>query len=225
MALICLKNIANSYCLKNINLTIQDGELMVLLGSTGAGKSTLLNVIAGLTPYEGEVYFNGRNMNLIPPEKRGIGYLFQDIALFPHLCAYDNIAFSLRAAKCPKDEVKRRVEEIMQLMHISHLKDRYPKELSGGEKQRVGLARALVRKPEILLLDEPLSSLDPATACSIRRELKQLKRELKLTILYVTHNYAEAGELADRIAVIMNGELKRLGSPEEILNNLTVNPS
>ena len=216
MCLISLQNISTSYCLKNVNLNLQSGEMIVILGFTGAGKSTLLNVIAGLTKYQGRVFFNQQNMNNVPTEKRDIGYLLQDIYLFPRLNAYENIAFGLHACACPADALKEKVQEIMELLHISHLNKRYPKDLSGGEKQRVGLARSLVRQPKVLLLDEPLSSLDPSTAKSIRKELQVLHRRLKLTTLYVTHDFAEARELADRLVVLVDGQLKQLGSVRDI---------
>ncbi|WP_353852681.1 ABC transporter ATP-binding protein [Dehalobacter restrictus] len=216
MSLIRLQNITTPYCLKNVNLDIEDGELMAVLGFTGAGKSTLLNVIAGLTEYAGDVYFNDHNMNRIPTEKRKVGYLLQDIYLFPHLTAFNNIAFSLRAGGSSADVIRNKIEEILDLLHIAHLRDRYPKELSGGEKQRIGLARSIIMEPKILLLDEPLSSLDPSTANSIRKELKVLQKRLNLTMLYVTHDFSEARELADRIVVIAEGQIKQLGSVQDI---------
>lgn len=216
MSFIRLQNITTPYCLKNINLDIEAGELVVILGFTGAGKSTLLNVIAGLTEYQGEVYFNQKNMNHVPTEKREVGYLFQDICLFPHLDIFNNIAFGLRATACPTDKITQKVEKILDLLHITYLKKRYPKDLSGGEKQRVGLARSLIMEPPILLLDEPLSSLDPSTAKNIRKELKLLHRRLNLTTLCVTHDFVEAQELADKIVVIVEGELKQLGSARDI---------
>lgn len=218
MSRISLQNINTPYCLKNINLDIESGEFLVVLGSTGSGKSTLLNVIAGLTKYQGAVYFNNKKMNHVSTEKRNVGYLMQDIYLFPHLNTFDNIAFGLRATSCPGEKITQKVDEILELLHLNHLKDRYPKDLSGGEKQRVGLARSLVREPEILLLDEPLSNLDPFTANNIRRELMTLHSRLNLTILYVTHNFAEARELADKIVVILEGEVKQVGSVNDIFN-------
>lgn len=216
MPYIKLRNVTTPYSLTNVNLDIEEGELIVLLGFTGAGKSTLLNVVAGLTEYQGEVYFNQQKMDVIPTEKRDVGYLLQDIYLFPHLSTFANIAFGLRATSCPADIITEKVEAILDLLHIGHLKKRYPKDLSGGEKQRVGLARSLVMEPKILLLDEPLASLDPATAGSIRKEFKALHNRLNLTTLYVTHDFSEARELADRIVVIINGELKQSGSVQDI---------
>jgi len=216
MPSIHLRNITTPYCLKNVNLDIKNGELIVLLGFTGAGKSTLLNVIAGLTEYRGEVFFNQKNMNNIPTEKRDVGYLFQDIYLFPHLNTYNNIAFGLRATVCPADQITNKVESILDLLHIGHLKKRYPRDLSGGEKRRVGLARSLIMEPKVLLLDEPLINLDPVTAGNIRKEIKAIHSRLNLTTLFVTHDFDEARELADRIAVLVKGELKQQGMVDDI---------
>jgi ABC-type sugar transport system ATPase subunit len=216
MSYISLRNIITPYCLKNINLGIEKGELMVLLGFSGAGKSTLLNVIAGLTEYQGDVYFNQQNMNRIPTEKRDIGYLFQDIFLFPHLDTFNNIAFGLRATDCPSSEVNERVEDMLVLFRIGHLKNRYPKELSGGEKRRVGFARSLIMEPKILLMDEPLSSLDPVTARTLREEFKEIHCRLNLTTVYVTHDFTEARKLADRIVVLIDGEIKQKGTTQAI---------
>ncbi|MEN3006018.1 ABC transporter ATP-binding protein [Dehalobacterium formicoaceticum] len=216
MSFISLQNVTTPYCLKNVNLDIEAGELMAVLGFTGAGKSTLLNVIAGLTKYKGDVYFNQKNMNATPTERRNVGYLLQDIYLFPHLNTFDNVAFGLRAGACPADKITGKVEEILDLLHITHLKKRYSRDLSGGEKQRVGLARSIIMEPKILLLDEPLSSLDPSTAKNIRKELMVLHNRLNLTMLYVTHDFSEARELADRIVVLVEGQIKQLGPAQDI---------
>lgn len=218
MSTIRLQNISTPHCLKNVNLDIEAGELVIVLGFTGAGKSTLLNVIAGLTEYTGDVYINQQNMNNIPTERRNVGYLLQDIYLFPHCNTFDNVAFGLRASGYTCDRIRDKVEETLDLLHIEHLKNRYPKDLSGGEKQRIGLARSIIMEPKILLLDEPLASLDPSTANSIRQELKILQNRLKLTMLYVTHDFAEARELADRIIVIAEGQIKQSGSVWDIFN-------
>ena len=218
MSYISLRNITTPYCLKNVNLNIEAGEIMAVLGFTGAGKSTLLNVIAGLTEYKGDVYFNQNNMNQISTERRSVGYLFQDICLFPHLNTFDNIAFGLRAGRYPTDQIKGKIDSMLDLLNITHLKERYPNDLSGGEKQRVGLARSIIIEPKILLLDEPLSSLDPSTAKSIRKELRVLRNRLNLTMLNVTHDIAEAKEIAERIDEITEGKIKQLGSVQDILN-------
>jgi ABC-type Fe3+/spermidine/putrescine transport system ATPase subunit len=210
-----LENICKYIC-RNVELEIKDKELLVLLGPSGAGKTTLLNIIAGLTDYEGSVLFNSQRVDKLPASKRGVGYLFQDLFLFPHLDVAANIAYGLKTRRPPHDGVRERVEELLHLMKISHLAERYPKHLSGGEKQRVALARALALSPSVLLLDEPLSSLDAQTAKYLRTELRQLQRRLGITTIYVTHDLAEAEEMADRIAVIQEGQLQQVGKPEEV---------
>ncbi len=210
-----LKNITNYIC-KDVNLTVLDKELLVLLGPTGAGKTTLLKVISGLTDYQGGVLFDGVAVDRLAPSKRGVGYLFQDLALFPHLDVESNIAYSLRIQKKRPQEVKARVEELLELMGIRHLASRYPRDLSGGERQRTALGRVLASSPRVLLLDEPLSSLDLTTSKYLRVELRQLQRELGITTIYVTHNLTEAEEMGNRIAVIHQGKLEQVGMPEEV---------
>jgi len=215
MSSIKLENISKYVC-KNINLEIFDKELLVLLGPNGAGKSTLLNVIAGLIDYEGSVFFDNKPIDKLPANKRRIGYLFQELNLFPHLDVSANIAYGLRVQKQSQDEIKDRVEELLQLMKIKHLSSRYPKELSGGEKQRVALSRALANSPRILLLDEPMNSLDYRTSKYLRTEFKILQKKLGITTIYVTHNFYEAEEMAQRIAVLDKGRVEQIGSPKEI---------
>lgn len=210
-----LKNICKHIC-RNVNLEILDGEFLVLLGPSGAGKTTLLNVIAGLNDYEGSVVFDGRPVDGVAASKRRIGYLFQQLVLFPHLDVAANIAYSLKARRLPQSKIGPRVEELLQMMRIKHLSQRYPKQLSGGEQQRVALARALALSPEVLLLDEPLSSLDWSTARYLRTELKQLQKELGITTVYVTHDLVEAEEIADRIAVIHDGSVEQVAPPDEV---------
>ncbi len=215
MPSIKLKNIGKYIC-HDVNLEIFDKELLVLLGPNGAGKTTLLNVIAGLTDYSGSVLFDDVPVDKVPVSKREVGYLFQDLVLFPHLDVAANIAYGLKAHKQPQSEVGTRVQELLQLMRIKHLSSRYPKQLSGGERQRVALARALALSPEVLLLDEPLSSLDMQTSKYLRIELKQLQKELGITTIYVTHDLIEAEEIADRIAIIQHGQVEQAGSPDEV---------
>jgi len=210
-----LKNISKYVC-QGVNLKILDKELLVLLGPNGAGKSTLVNIIAGLIDYEGSVLFDSMPVDKLPASKRGIGYLFQDLVLFPHLDVAANIAYGLRAKKQPQHQVEARVGQLLQMMKIKHLSSRYPKHLSGGEKQRVALARALAPSPRILLLDEPLSGLDAQTAKYLRIELKQLQRKLGITTVYVTHDLQEAEEMAERIAVLQDGHLEQVSKPEEV---------
>jgi ABC-type Fe3+/spermidine/putrescine transport system ATPase subunit len=210
-----LKNICKYIC-QDVNLKIFDKELLVLLGPNGAGKTTLLNIIAGLIDYGGSVLFDGAPVDKVPASKREVGYLFQDLILFPHLDVTANIAYGLRAWKQPPDKAEVRVQELLQMMKIKHLSSRYPKHLSGGEKQRVALARALALSPKVLLLDEPLNSLDVQTSRYLRTELKQLQRELGITTIYVTHDLTEAEEMADRIAIIQHGHIEQVGTPDEV---------
>jgi len=210
-----LKNICQYIC-RDVNLKIRDKELLVFLGPNGAGKTTLVNIIAGLTDYEGSVLFDGVPVDKLPANKRGVGYLFQDLVLFPHLDVAANIAYGLTTKKQPPHQVEARVKQLLQMMKIEHLSSRYPKHLSGGEKQRVALARAFAPSPRVLLLDEPLSSLDVPTAKYLRTELKQLQQRLGTTTVYVTHDLQEAEEMADRIAVLQNGQLEQVGKPEEV---------
>ena len=215
MSSIKLENISKYVC-KNVNLEIFDKELLVLLGPNGAGKSTLLNVIAGLIEYEGSVFFDNKPIDKLPANKRRIGYLFQELNLFPHFDVAANIAYGLRVQKQSQDKIRARVEELLQIMKIKHLSSRYPKELSGGEKQRVALARALANSPHILLLDEPMNSLDYRTSKHLRTEFKILQKKLGITTLYVTHNFYEAEEMAQRIAVLDRGRVEQIGLPKEI---------
>lgn len=215
MPSIQLRGITNFIC-RNVDLEIDRGEFLVLLGPNGSGKTTLLNVIAGLAEYRGSVLFDGSGVDEVPPHRRGIGYIFQDLALFPHLDVRSNIAFGLEAHKQDRGEVQGRVKEMMALTRIESLAHRYPAELSGGERQRVAIARALAPHPRALLLDEPFNSLDIGITKHLRLELKDLQRRLGLTTVFVTHNQKEAEELGDRIAVLRGGELMQVGTPEEI---------
>jgi len=196
MPSIVVKGISNYAC-RNVDLESRDKEFLVLLGPNGSGKSTLLNVIAGLVDYSGTVSIDGTAIDRIPANKRGIGYLFQNLVLFPHMDVKANIAYSLKIKKWTQPQIEERVNELLKLMNIGHLAERYPGNLSGGEKQRVALARALAVSPGILLLDEPMSSLDAQTAKSLRIELKQVQRRLGITTIYVTHDLMEAVNLAD----------------------------
>jgi len=210
-----LENISTDFCLKDIKLSISNGEFVVVLGHSGAGKSTLLNILAGFTKHSGNLYLNGELINNVATQKRGIGYLHQGIHLFPNLSVYENIAFALKAKKVDKHNVAKEVQKITQMLQISHLLGRYPKNLSGGEKQRVGIARSIITKPKVLLLDEPLSSLDETTANDIRKELKALSDTLKLTVIYVTHNKLDAKVLADKIVYINKGEIYKIANKYE----------
>lgn len=215
MPVIELKRI-NNFILDNVNLKIMDKELLVLLGPTGAGKTTILNTIAGLVPYQGSVVFNGTEIDGISTDRRGVGYLFQNLALFPHLDVASNIAYSLRVKKSSTQEANCQVSELLKLMRIEHLSHRYPKKLSGGEKQRVALARALASSPSTLLLDEPLASIDLRFSKYLRMEFRHLQKRLGITTIYVTHDFTEAEEMGDRIAVVCNGKIEQVGSYDEI---------
>ena len=210
-----LKNICKYIC-QDVNLDILEKELLVLLGPNGAGKTTLLNIIAGLTDYSGSVLFDSAPVDKVAASKREVGYLFQDLVLFPHLDVTSNIAYGLQAQKQSPSRVEARVQELLEMMKIKHLSSRYPEHLSGGEKQRVALARALAPSPKVLLLDEPLSSLDRQTSKYLRAELRQLQRKLGITTVYVTHDLQEAEEMADRIAVIQNGHVEQVATMEEV---------
>ena len=215
---IVLKGITNFIC-QDINLTVKDSELLVLLGPTGAGKTTLLNIIAGLINYEGTVSFDGNSIDNLPACLRKVGFLFQDLALFPHLDVRSNIAYGLTIQGGPDGENNSRIKELLRLMNIGHLSRRYPKDLSGGEKQRVALARALATSPNILLLDEPFSSLDFRTSRYLMMELRRVQKAFNITTIYVTHNLLEAREMADRVGIIYDGKLEQIGLPQEVLFN------
>lgn len=219
MPKVTLHGISN-YILDDLSLEVKKGEFLVLLGPNGAGKSTLLNAIAGLVEYHGSVSFDGVAVDALPAARRHIGYLFQHLALFPHMDVKGNIAYGLRmTGQKDRSRMGKRVAELMAMMQIGHLADRYPKNLSGGEKQRVALARVMAPSPEVLLMDEPLSSLDLRAAKRLRIEIRNIQRKLGITAVYVTHNFAEAAEMADRIAVIEHGRLRQIGTPDEILFN------
>jgi len=213
---IALQNIRNFGC-RGTNLIVHAGEMLVLLGPNGAGKTTLLNVIAGLVAYEGRVLFDDESVDSLPPRRRKVGYVFQDLALFPHLDVCSNIGYGLRAANGSKEAFDRRIKELMDFFRIGHLRSRYPSTLSGGERQRVALARALAPRPKILLLDEPFNNLDPQTSVVLRNELKRLQGELETTTVFVTHDLAEAETLADRVAVMRDGLIHLVGSFSDIV--------
>ncbi|MCK4320074.1 ATP-binding cassette domain-containing protein, partial [Candidatus Bathyarchaeota archaeon] len=207
------------FTLKNVTLSVNEGEYFVILGPTAAGKTLILETIAGFyIPREGDIFLNEKNITHIPPEKRNIGFVYQDYSLFPHMTVEENIAFGLKMRKIPKREIETRVQNVMDSMHISQLKERFPSTLSGGEQQRVALARALVIDPDILLLDEPLSALDPRTQESLREELKRIHKVRGTTTIHVTHDQDEALTLADRIAVIMNGKVVQVDAPYKVFN-------
>jgi len=201
----------------HMTLRVMDGEILTLLGPSGCGKTTLLRCVAGfLKPDEGDIYMGGRVITDLPPERRGMGMVFQSYALWPHMTVFDNIAFGLKLRKTPKDEIGKQVRDALDMVRLSGLEHRFPRQLSGGQQQRVAVARALAMKPKVLLFDEPLSNLDAKLREEMRFEIKDLQRKLKITSVYVTHDQAEALVLSDRIALMDKGKLVYLGSPREI---------
>ncbi len=216
MPIIELKGV-EKHVLKDINLTVRDREIFCLVGPNGSGKTTLLNIIAGLTDYKGDVLLDGVNVNPLPPHKRGVGYLLQDLALFPHLTVAQNIAYGLKVRRYPEEVIKRRVNELMDALHITKLKDLYPDKLSGGEKQRVAIARALAPFQRILLLDEPTSSLDAQAAKYVRTEIRSLLKSMEITAIFVMHDLFAAEEVADRIGILYNGKIEQVSDPKDII--------
>jgi molybdopterin-binding protein len=207
----------DEFHLREINLDVAAGEYFVVLGPTGAGKTVLLETVAGLhQPRKGQIMLDGEDVTDAPPEQRGIGFVYQDYVLFPHLNVAGNIAFGLKLRRMARETIEEQVTTISQLLGIDHLLHRRPGTLSGGEAQRVALARALVVEPRLLLLDEPLSALDPETREGLQRELARVHRELGTTTVHVTHDFEEAVALGDRIAVVNEGRVVQVGSPEEI---------
>ncbi|MGQ4834640.1 MAG: ABC transporter ATP-binding protein [Candidatus Asgardarchaeia archaeon] len=212
------KQFGNVVALNNVSFSAPDGKITVLLGPSGCGKTTTLRIIAGfIQPDSGIVKFDNVTVNDIPPQKRNIGFVFQNIALFPHLTVFQNIAFGLELRKYPKDKIKERVYELLELLSLKGLENRYPRELSGGQQQRVGLARALAPYPQVLLLDEPLSSLDANLREQLKWEIRAIQRKTGVTAIYVTHDLSEAFTIGDYILIMNNGRIIQSGTPQEIL--------
>ncbi len=200
-----------------VSLHIEEGEFFTLLGPSGCGKTTLLRMIAGFNTVDGgEICFGDQLINHVPAHKRGIGMVFQNYAIFPHLTVSENVAYGLKAQKVPKTDIQRRVDAALEMVQISALKDRRPNELSGGQQQRVALARAFVIEPKVLLMDEPLSNLDAKLRVQMRTTIKKLQRQLGITTIYVTHDQEEALSISDRIAVMKDGHIMQVGKPERI---------
>jgi ABC-type Fe3+/spermidine/putrescine transport system ATPase subunit/nucleotide-binding universal stress UspA family protein len=211
------KRYASHPVVNGISLTVGDGELFVLLGSSGSGKSTLLRMIAGLTEVDaGRVTLHGRDVTELPPARRGVGFVFQSYALFPSLSVAENVEFALAVRGSAREARRRRRDELLELVGLAGLGGRMPRQLSGGQQQRVALARALAHQPEVLLLDEPFGALDAKVRADLRRTIREIQRELKVTTLFVTHDQEEAFELADRLAVLSFGRLLEAGPPEEL---------
>jgi putative spermidine/putrescine transport system ATP-binding protein len=204
---------------KDFNLDVEKGELVSFLGPSGCGKTTTLRMVAGFeVPTTGTIRIDGNDITNVPPNKRNVGMVFQAYALFPNMSVGENIGFGMKVAKRPKNEIKERVDEMLDLIHMPGYGERYPYQLSGGQQQRVALARALALRPQILLLDEPLSALDAKIRVSLRGEIRSIQQKLGITAIYVTHDQEEALSLSDRVVVMYNGGMEQVGPPFEIYN-------
>ena len=214
------KSFGTKKIIDNINLEIYEKEFVTILGSSGCGKTTILRIIAGLDmPTSGKVYLDSVDVTALDPTKREVNTIFQNYALFPLMSVYDNIAFGLKMKKVPKDEIKKRVQKMLELVHLEGYEKRKPKDLSGGEQQRVAIARGLINNPKVLLLDEPLSALDLKLRKQMQVELKSLQKKLGITFIYVTHSQDEALSMSDRIVVLKDGKIEQVGSPVEVYEN------
>ncbi len=211
------KKMADVRALHELSLKIESSELLALVGPSGCGKTTMLRLIAGLEePTSGSILLDGKLANKIPAKDRGVALVFQQPALFPHLNVFENLAFGLMLRKFPKPEIETRVREAAEILGLSEKLSRRPNELSGGEAQRVALGRAMVRRPKIFLLDEPLSSVDAPTRKQLRQEILRLQKLLGVPMIYVTHDQREALAMGERVAVLDHGELQQIGTPSEI---------
>jgi len=218
-----IRNLTKKYghfaALENFSLEISSGEFMVLLGPSGCGKTTVLRCIAGLTDItSGEIHIGGELVNKLPPKDRDVAMVFQNYSLYPHMNVYDNIAFPLKMRKVQKKQINDMVQKIADLLNISNLLQRKPKEISGGQMQRVALGRALVRQPKIFLMDEPLSNLDAKLRTEMRVEIKKLQKKVGVTTLYITHDQAEAMSMADHVGIMNSGKMLQLDSPQKVYN-------
>ena len=225
MASVTLKNIYKKYpgnvvAVTDFNIQIKDKEFIILVGPSGCGKSTTLRMIAGLEEIsDGELYIGERLVNDIAPKDRDIAMVFQNYALYPHMTVFENMAFGLKLRKVPKDQIAKKVEEAARILDIAHLLDRKPKALSGGQRQRVALGRAIVREPQVFLLDEPLSNLDAKLRAQMRTEISKLHKKLGTTFIYVTHDQTEAMTMGDRIVVMKDGFIQQIDTPTNLYNN------
>jgi sulfate transport system ATP-binding protein len=219
-----VRNVTKSFgatpVLRDVSIDVAAGSLTALLGPSGGGKSTLLRVIAGLEyPDSGTVMISGADATRLTPQRRNVGFVFQHYAAFKHMTVYNNVAFGLQIRKRPKDEIRRRVTELLELVHIEQLANRLPSQLSGGQRQRMALARALAVEPQVLLLDEPFGALDAQVRKELRTWLRRLHDEVHVTTVFVTHDQEEAIEVADTIVVLAGGEVVQVGSPHELYDN------
>ncbi len=224
MATIKLGNLKKSFgkteVIHGIDIDIDEGEFIVIVGPSGCGKSTMLRMVAGLeTITSGEVQINGARVNELEPMDRNIAMVFQNYALYPHMCVFDNMAYGLKIAKMPKPEIAERVRAVAEMLELEEYLQRRPRELSGGQRQRVAMGRAIVRKPDVFLFDEPLSNLDAKLRVQMRLEIKELQRSLAVTTLYVTHDQVEAMTLADRMIVMNDGIADQIGAPLDVYEN------
>jgi len=212
-----VKKYGNNTIIPGLDLDVKEGEFFTLLGPSGCGKTTLLRMVAGFNSIEGgTISFNGKVINNIAPNKRNIGMVFQNYAVFPHMTVRENVAFGLENRKLPKAEIKERVDEILETVKITQYADRLPERLSGGQQQRVALARAIVIKPDVLLMDEPLSNLDAKLRIEMRNAIRQIQHEVGITTVYVTHDQEEAMAVSDRIAVMKDGVIQHVSTPKSI---------
>ncbi len=223
MAFLTLKNISKQFnqtiAVENFNLDVERGEFVSFLGPSGCGKTTTLRMIAGFEPpTTGTVTINGNDVTYRPPNQRNVGMVFQSYALFPNMTIGQNIGFGLKVSHKPAEEIKNRVKEMLDIIHLQGYGDRYPYQLSGGQQQRIALARALAIRPQVLLLDEPLSALDAKIRVELRAEIRRIQQELGITTIYVTHDQEEALSLSNRIVVMNAGRVEQIGSPFEIYN-------
>ena len=221
MAKINLNNIKKSFgkntVIQDLSVDINDGELIVIVGPSGCGKSTLLRMIAGLEEVNsGDIIINDKNVNNLEPMERNIAMVFQNYALYPHMTVFENMSYGLKIQKTPKDEINSRVKEAAEILELSELLERKPNQLSGGQRQRVAMGRAIVRKPDVFLFDEPLSNLDAKLRVQMRLEIKKLQRKLNVTSLYVTHDQVEAMTLADKMIVMNEGNVEHIGTPLDV---------
>jgi len=214
------KSFGKNVALKEINLAVRKGEFFTIIGPSGCGKTTLLRIIAGFyTPDKGNVYFNKKDVTYLPAWEKNIGFVFQNYALWPNMNVFENIAYGLKIRKMPRDYIEKKVKQALEMVNLPGIEKQRPEELSGGMQQRVAIARVIVINPSLLLLDEPLSNLDAKLRVSLRKQIKEIQKELSITAIYVTHDQEEALEISDRIAVMNIGKLQQIGEPEEVYNN------
>jgi len=224
MAILKVKNLSKNFgkvkAVQEVSFEATEGRVLSLLGPSGCGKTTTLRCIAGFeNPDSGEIYLDDRRITPIPPEKRGIGMVFQNYALWPHMTVYGNLSFGLQIRKVPKDEITKKIKKVLGMVQLEGYENRFPRQMSGGQQQRIAMARALVFEPEIMLLDEPLSNLDAQLREEMRFEFNELQKKLGITAVYVTHDQAEALVLSDKIVILNQGKIVQSGTPKKIYSN------